>query len=91
MDIEYCPVPYEKLDRGRRVSLEGGESMEESKTGLSRRSFLKSAAVAGAATVGATALTACASGSEASSGATASGDWLPESWEIGRASCRERV
>lgn len=56
--------------------------MEESKTGLSRRSFLKSAAVAGAATVGATALTACASGSEASSGATASGDWLPESWDM---------
>ena len=54
------------------------------KTALSRRSFLKSAAVASAAVAGTAALTGCASGSDAGSagaGTSAKGDWLPTSWD----------
>ena len=47
--------------------------------GLSRRNFLKGAAVAGAAIAGSAALAGCASG--ASGSAAPSGDWLPSSWD----------
>ena len=51
-------------------------------SGLSRRAFLKSAAVAGAAMAGTAALAGCASGGEPSGSAAApSGDWLPASWD----------
>ena len=48
--------------------------------GLSRRNFLKSAAVAGAALAGSAALAGCASGGTGSAAAP-SGDWLPSSWD----------
>ena len=43
---------------------------------ISRRNFLKGAAVAGAAVAGSAALAGCSSG-----GSTASGDWMPKSWD----------
>ena len=51
---------------------------KENKNGLSRRSFLKGAALAGAAAVGTTAIAGCSS--EASGGA-GNTDWLPASWD----------
>ena len=43
---------------------------------ISRRNFLKGAAVAGAAVAGSAALAGCSSG-----GSAASGDWMPKSWD----------
>lgn len=53
--------------------------MEQEKNGLSRRSFLKGAALTGAAAVGATAIAGCSS--EASGSAGGNTDWLPASWD----------
>ena len=48
--------------------------------GLSRRSFLKGAAVAGAAMAGTAALAGCTSGASAT-GSAGSGEWLPTTWD----------
>lgn len=50
---------------------------QESGSGVSRRSFLKGAAVAGAAAVGSAALASCASESTGSGNT----DWMPASWD----------
>lgn len=52
-----------------------GNTMKEQ--GLSRRSFLKGAATAGAALAGSAALTACSSDTTAS----ANNDWMPSTWD----------
>ena len=56
---------------GARSILQGGTMSE-----ISRRNFLKGAAVAGAAVAGSAALAGCSSG-----GSAASGDWMPKSWD----------
>ena len=48
--------------------------------GLSRRNFLKGAALTGAALAGSAALAGCASGGSGSSSAAAA-DWMPASWD----------
>lgn len=52
--------------------------MSNKGTGVSRRNFLKGAALAGAAAAGTAALAGCASGN---TGSAASGDWMPSSWD----------
>ena len=48
--------------------------------GLSRRNFLKGAALTGAALAGSAALAGCASGGSGS-GSAAAADWMPASWD----------
>ena len=61
---------------GRSLNTEE-EKMSNKGTGVSRRNFLKGAALAGAATAGAAALAGCASGGSSN----ASADWMPASWD----------
>ena len=49
--------------------------------GLSRRNFLKGAALTGAALAGSAALAGCASGGSGS-GSAAAADWMPASWDF---------
>ena len=62
--------------RGRSLNTEE-EKMSNKGMGVSRRNFLKGAALAGAATAGAAALAGCASGGSGN----ASADWMPASWD----------
>ena len=61
---------------GRSLNTEE-EKMSNKGMGVSRRNFLKGAALAGAATAGAAALAGCASGGSSN----ASADWMPASWD----------
>ncbi|MDR3053553.1 MAG: FAD-binding protein, partial [Coriobacteriales bacterium] len=51
----------------------------QAKDRLSRRSFIKGAALAGAAVAGSAALAACTA--EGTDATTPSGDWLPKTWD----------
>lgn len=53
-------------------------AMSQAEEKLSRRSFIKGAAIAGAAVAGTAALAGCATGSATSASA---GDWLPKTWD----------